>query len=77
MLLLPNPGLALEPPDPLEVLFVANGWYDQEDDIEAHLLDLDHEVTVKKDYQVYGSTDLSVYDLIVIAEFAPNLSYSA
>ena len=48
-----------------------------EDDIEEHLLDLGCDVTVKKDYRVYGSTDLSVYDLIVITEFAPGLSYSA
>ncbi|MFO8071964.1 MAG: hypothetical protein R6V85_08815 [Polyangia bacterium] len=59
------------------MLFVAGGWYQQEDDIETHLLDLGHDVTVKADYQVYGSTDLSVYDLVVITEFAPNLSYSA
>ncbi|MFO8071118.1 MAG: hypothetical protein R6V85_04510, partial [Polyangia bacterium] len=59
------------------MLFVAGGWYQQEDDIETHLLDLGHDVTVKADYQVYGSTDLSIYDLVVITEFAPNLSYSA
>jgi hypothetical protein len=77
VLLLPSVAAALDPPDPLNVLFVANGWYDQEDDIEEHLLDLGCDVTVKKDYRVYGSTDLSVYDLIVITEFAPGLSYSA
>jgi hypothetical protein len=43
-------------------LFVAGGWYEQEDDIESHLLDLGHDVTVKADYQVYGSTDPSVYE---------------
>ncbi|MFO8072264.1 MAG: hypothetical protein R6V85_10365 [Polyangia bacterium] len=59
------------------MLFVAGGWYQQEDDIETHLLDLGYDVTVKADYQVYGSTDLSIYDLVVITEFAPNLSYSA
>ncbi|MFO8072407.1 MAG: hypothetical protein R6V85_11085, partial [Polyangia bacterium] len=59
------------------MLFVAGGWYQQEDDIESHLLDLGYDVAVKTDYQVYGSTDLSVYDLVVITEFAPNLSYSA
>jgi hypothetical protein len=38
-----------------EVLFVANGYYDQEDDIVGHLGDLGfYNVTVKKDYQVYG-----------------------
>ena len=77
VLLLPRLSLALDPPDPLNVLFVANGWYDHEDDIESHLLDLGYEVTVKKSYQVYGSTDLSAYDLIVITEFSPGLSYSA
>ena len=77
ILLLPRISLALDPPDPLNVLLVANGWYTQEDDIETHLLDLGYDVVVKKDYRVYGSTDLSVYDLIVITEFAPGLSYSA
>ncbi|MFO8073531.1 MAG: hypothetical protein R6V85_16830, partial [Polyangia bacterium] len=59
------------------MLFVADGWYQQEDEIESHLLDLGHDVAVKTDYQVYGSTDLSIYDLVVITEFAPGLSYSA
>ena len=77
VLIFPSVAAAIDPPDPLNVLFVANGWYDQEDDIEEHLLDLGCDVTVKKDYRVYGSTDLSVYDLIVITEFAPGLSYSA
>ncbi|MFO8073387.1 MAG: hypothetical protein R6V85_16095 [Polyangia bacterium] len=77
VLLLPSLGLALDPPDPLNVLFVADGWYEQEDEIEMHLDDLGYGVTVKTDYQVSGSTDLSVYDLIVITEFAPNLSYAA
>ncbi|MFO8071333.1 MAG: hypothetical protein R6V85_05600, partial [Polyangia bacterium] len=47
VLLLPRLGLAVDPPDPLSVLFVADGWYQQEDDIETHLLDLGHDVTVK------------------------------
>ncbi|MFO8070579.1 MAG: DUF4185 domain-containing protein [Polyangia bacterium] len=77
MLLLPRLGSAFDPPDPLSVLFVADGWYEQEDEIESHLIDLGYDVAVKADYQVYGSTDLSGYDLVVISEFAPNLSYSA
>jgi hypothetical protein len=35
------------------------------------------DVTIKKDYQIYGSTDLTVYDLIIITGFAPNIGYSA
>ena len=62
--------------DPVQVLFVANGYYQQEDDILDHLNDLGcYEVTTKKDYQIYGSTDLSTYDLIIITEFAPGIGY--
>jgi len=62
--------------DPVKVLFVANGYYQQEDDILDHLNDLGcYEVTTKKDYQIYGSTDLSSYDLIIITEFAPGIGY--
>ena len=32
LLLLPSVAAAIDPPDPLNVLFVANGWYNQEDD---------------------------------------------
>jgi hypothetical protein len=35
------------------------------------------DVTIKKDYKIYGSTDLTVYDLIIITGFAPNIGYSA
>ena len=62
--------------DPIQVLFVKNDWYQQEDDILDHLNDLGcYEVTTKKDYQIYGSTDLSSYDLIIITEFAPGIGY--
>jgi len=62
---------------PVKVLFVKNGWYQQEADIYNHLTDLgSYDITTKKDYQIYGSTDLSIYDLIIITEFAPNISYS-
>ncbi|MFO8070265.1 MAG: hypothetical protein R6V85_00200, partial [Polyangia bacterium] len=44
VLLLPRLGLAVDPPDPLSVLFVAGGWYQQEDEIETHLLDLGYDV---------------------------------
>ena len=61
---------------PVKVLFVKNGWYQQETDIYNHLTDLgSYDITTKKDYQIYGSTDLSIYDLIIITEFAPNISY--
>jgi hypothetical protein len=60
------------------VLFVANGYYQQETDIYNHLQNLGmFDVTIKKDYQIYGSTDLTVYDLIIITGFAPNIGYSA
>jgi hypothetical protein len=59
------------------VLFVANGYYQQETDIYNHLQDLGmFDVEIKKDYQIYGSTDLTVYDLIIITGFAPNIGYS-
>jgi len=62
--------------DPVQVLFVKNGYYQQEDDILDHLNDLGcYEVTTKKDYQIYGSTDLSPYDMIIITEFAPGIGY--
>jgi hypothetical protein len=60
------------------VLFVANGYYQQETDIYNHLQDLGmFDVEIKKDYQIYGSTDLTAYDLIIITGFAPNIGYSA
>jgi hypothetical protein len=39
-----------DPPAPLNVLFVANGWCSYEDDIENHFLDLGFMVTRIKDY---------------------------
>jgi hypothetical protein len=60
------------------VLFVANGYYEQETDVYNHLQDLGmFDVEIKKDYQIYGSTDLTAYDLIIITGFAPNIGYSA
>ena len=60
----------------IETLFVSNGYYQQETDIYNHLVDRGiFNVTVKKDYQIYGSTDLSQYDLIIITEFAPGIGY--
>jgi len=76
LLLLPSLTLALDPPDPLNVLFVANGYYDQEDDLEDHFLDLGCTVTKMKDYKVKGTTNLAPYHLIVITEFAPGIPTS-
>jgi hypothetical protein len=61
-------------PTPLNVLFVANGWCSQEDDIESHFLDLGYNVTLIKDYKVKGSTSFAAYDLIVLTESAPLVS---
>ena len=63
-----------DPPAPLNVLFVANGWCSQEDDIENHLLDLGYTVTRMKDYKVKGTTSFTAYDLIVLTESAPLVS---
>ena len=48
-----------DPPTPLNVLFVANGWCSQEDDIENHFLDLGYNVTLIKDYKVKGTTSFA------------------
>jgi hypothetical protein len=72
----PSVASALDPPDPLNVLFVANGYYNQEDEIEDHFIDLGYTVTVMKSYQVRGTTNLAPYDLIVLTEFAPGVSTS-
>jgi hypothetical protein len=73
-LLLPATASALDPPEPLNVLFVANGYYIQETHIEDHFLDLGYAVTRRKDYQIKGTTSLAPYDLIVLTEFAPSVS---
>jgi hypothetical protein len=65
---------AADPPTPLNVLFVANGWCSQEDDIENHFLDLGYNVTRIKDYKVRGTTSFAAYDLIVLTESAPLVS---
>ncbi|MCP4679384.1 MAG: ThuA domain-containing protein [Deltaproteobacteria bacterium] len=71
VLLLPFGAFA----EQINVLFVANGYYQQENDIYSHLQDLAvFDVTIKKDYNINGSTDLTPYDLIIIAGFAPNIS---
>ncbi|MCP4676798.1 MAG: VWA domain-containing protein [Deltaproteobacteria bacterium] len=58
-------------------LFVANGYYAQEDDIENRLVDVwGFEVDIIKDYQMGGATDLSSYNLIVLTGFAPNVYYA-
>jgi len=65
-----------DPPTPLNVLFVANGWCSQEDDIENHFLDLGYSVTRIKDYKVKSTTSFAAYDLIVLTESAPLVSAS-
>ncbi|MCK9459224.1 MAG: hypothetical protein M0R80_06260 [Proteobacteria bacterium] len=62
------------PPTPLNVMFVANGWCSQEDDIENHFLDLGYNITLIKDYKVKSSTSFAAYDLIVLTESAPLMS---
>ncbi len=58
-----------------DVLFVSNGYYDQEAEIQAHLeANSAYNVTVLDDYSMYGDTDLSQYDLIVVTGFSPNIS---
>ncbi|MCP4680661.1 MAG: VWA domain-containing protein [Deltaproteobacteria bacterium] len=57
-------------------LFVANGYYSQEDDFIDYLSTTKGcDVNIKKDYRVKGSTALDGYDLIVVTGFAPNISY--
>jgi hypothetical protein len=76
-LLLPATASALDPPEPQSVLFVSNGYYQQETIIRNHLLSSGaYTVTVKKDYQVTGTLNLAPYDLVILTEFAPNVSTS-
>ncbi len=56
-----------------EVLFVKNGYYQQEEELQGHLETLGFVVTVKADYQISGGTDLTPYDLIILTGFAPNV----
>lgn len=68
---------AADPPEPLSVLLVANGYYQQETIIKNHLLSSGaYMVTVKKDYQITGTLNLAPYDLVILTEFAPNVSTS-
>ncbi len=72
-MLLPNQAFA----EQTNVLFVASGYYQQETDIYNHLQDLGgFDITIKKDYRIKGSTNLTSYDLIIITGFAPNIRYS-
>ncbi|MDD5307549.1 MAG: hypothetical protein PHU25_09550 [Deltaproteobacteria bacterium] len=58
-----------------KVLFVANGNYTQDADIEKHLEDLgNYSVTVMKDSELCSYTDLSSYDLFILTGFAGGLS---
>ncbi len=64
-------------PEPVELLFVSNGYYAQEDAIADHLDAMgNYNTTYKSDYEIQGSTDLSGFDLILITGFAPNISWS-
>jgi hypothetical protein len=63
-----------DPPAPLSVLLVANGWCSHEDDIENHFSDLGYTVTRIKDYKVKSTTSFAAYDLIVLTESAPLVS---
>ncbi|MCP4605916.1 MAG: DUF4185 domain-containing protein [Proteobacteria bacterium] len=59
------------------VLFVANGYYQQETDIYNHLQDLGtFDITLERDYSIRSNTDFTPYDLLIITGFAPNISYS-
>jgi hypothetical protein len=76
-LLLPATASALDPPAPRSVLFVSNGYYQQETIIKNHLLSSGaYTVAVKKDYQITGTLNLAPYDLVILTEFAPNVSTS-
>jgi hypothetical protein len=60
------------------VLFVAGGYYVQETQIEQHLLATGaFTVTRIKDYKLKSTTNLAPYDLVILTEFAPNVSSSA
>ncbi len=60
-----------------EILFVANGYYSQESDIYNRLQTMGFsDVTVKKDYQITGATDLTSTDVIIVTGFAPNISHA-
>jgi hypothetical protein len=69
-------GAGVEEPQPIDILFVANGYYQQEDDIENRLMAGGYNIVKKKDYQITWSTDLSEYELIIITGFAPFISSS-
>ncbi len=69
--LLPSGAFAVQ----INVLFVSNGYYQQENDIYSHLQNLTvFDVTIKKNCNINGSTDLKPYDLIIISDFEPNIS---
>ncbi|MCP4605350.1 MAG: hypothetical protein GY847_33325, partial [Proteobacteria bacterium] len=59
-----------------DVLFVANGYYQQETDIFNRLQNNGHDVTIKESYNVTGSTDLTPYNLIIVTEYATGIGQS-
>ncbi|MCP4601109.1 MAG: hypothetical protein GY847_11395 [Proteobacteria bacterium] len=62
-----------QPAQAADVLFVANGYYQQEYDIYNRLQDNGHDVTVKKSSKIKGYTDLTPYDLIIVTEYATGI----
>ena len=65
-----------QPAQAADVLFVADGYYQQETDILGRLEGAGHDVTITKSYNVSGSTDLSPYDLIIVTEYATGIGWS-
>ncbi|MCP4606741.1 MAG: hypothetical protein GY847_40570 [Proteobacteria bacterium] len=58
-----------------QVLFVSDGYYGQEDEIETRLSNAwGYNVDVFSDDDIDGITDLAPYDLIVVTGFSPNIS---
>ncbi|MCP4599581.1 MAG: hypothetical protein GY847_03410 [Proteobacteria bacterium] len=73
-LLLPFASSASDPPR-IDVLFVASESSDTEKAIEDHLIDIDgYNVVIQNDSDIGDDTDLSLYDLIILTGFAPNVS---
>ncbi len=59
-----------------DVLFVADGYYQQETDIFNRLQSNGHDVTIEESYNVTGATDLTPYNLIIVTEYATGIDQS-
>ncbi|MCP4679997.1 MAG: DUF4185 domain-containing protein [Deltaproteobacteria bacterium] len=57
-----------------KILFVANGCFGQESEIESHLGALNYEVDILGDAEIDASTDLTQYNMVIITGFAPYIS---